>query len=139
MVANFKKLIAEVSKMLYEKVDNDAKAYRFLPEAETKDVLKKKVKYLNKHLRDCQQHEKTEKEQVMIYGTLGTAFFKLGNFEKARENYDIQLEMGEELKDLEQQRMAHGNIGMLVLLIKTADFMTCLMKVGPRSIYKIFS
>ena len=112
MVANFKKLIAEVRKMVYEKVDNDAKAFRYLPEAESKEVLKKKVKYLNKHLRDCQAHEKTEKEQVMIYGTLGTAYFKLGDLDKAREYYEIQLSMGVELKDVEQQRMAHANIGM---------------------------
>ena len=98
--------------MVYEKVDNDAKAFRYLPEAESKEVLKKKVKYLNKHLRDCQAHEKTEKEQVMIYGTLGTAYFKLGDLDKAREYYEIQLSMGVELKDVEQQRMAHANIGM---------------------------
>ena len=115
MAAKFKKLIAEVSKMLYEKVDNDAKAFRYMPEAETKEVIRKKIKYMNKHLRDAQQHEKTEREQVMIYGTLGTAYFKLGDFEKARENYEIQLSMGEELKDLEQQRMAHANIGQYTI------------------------
>lgn len=97
--------------MVYEKVDNDAKAFRYLPEAESNEVLKKKLKYLNKHLRDTQAHEKTEKEQVMIYGTLGTAYFKLGDFVKAREYYEIQLSMGEDLKDVEQQRMAHANIG----------------------------
>ena len=113
-MAAFKKLIAEVSKMTYEKVDNDAKAFRFLPDAEAKHVLKKKVKYLNKHLRDLQQRDQnTLKEEVMIFGTLGTAYFKLGDLAKAREYYDMQLELGEELKDEEQQRMAHGNVGKI--------------------------
>ena len=116
-MASFKKLIAEVSKMTYEKVENDAKAFRFLPEAEATHVLKKKVKYLNKHLRDLQSRDtNTLKEEVMILGTLGTAYFKLGDFQKARDYYEEQLSLGEELKDEEQQRMAHGNIGMYVFV-----------------------
>lgn len=110
-MAKFKKLIAEVGKMLYEKVDNDAKAFRYIPEMEEKDIIKKKIKYLQKHLRDSQQHPKTEKVQLMCYGHLGTAWLKLENYEKARENYMIQLEMAEEFKDLHGQRMAHGNLG----------------------------
>lgn len=110
-MAKFKKLITEVGRMLYEKIDNDAKAFRYLPEMEEPDIIKKKIRYLNKHLRDSQQHPKTEKEQLMCYGHLGTAYLKLGNYEEARENYNKQLEMSEEFKDLNGQRMAHGNLG----------------------------
>lgn len=108
-MAAARKLINEVSKMRYERLDNDAKAFRF--ETEEAENVRKKIRYLRLHLRDCKEKPKSEKEQILIYGNMALAYIKLYDYEEARKYLKIQLEMSEEFKDEDGQRMAHGNLG----------------------------
>lgn len=110
MATGFRKLINDVGKMCYEKTDNDARMFRFQKEEE--EDIKRKIKYLNVHLRDSLQHPKTELDQLMVYGHLGNAFYKLNDFKEARKYYTIQLDMAVEYKDEGAQRMALTNLGI---------------------------
>lgn len=108
-MATFRKLLAEVRQNLYERLDNDAKSYRY--ECDDDDVVKNKMKYLNRHLRDLKANSSNEKDQIPIYGYIGLAYMKLNDREKAEEYFNLQLEMALEKKDECMQRMAYANIG----------------------------
>lgn len=109
-MAVFKKLVAEIKMDVYEKKDNDPKAYRY--EEEDKDMIAKKIKYLNRHLRNLQLLEK-EDDQSECFGYLAIAYLKLDRLEEAKEALERQLELATEFKNEMMQRMAYGNLGVI--------------------------
>ena len=114
-MAGFRKLLATVRRELYERLDNDAKSFRY--ETEEEDMIRTKIKYLNRHLRDEIVNGKSKKDQISCYGYLGLAYIKLDDYTKAREYFDIQLEMATEYNDDHMCRMAYANLGESVFVL----------------------
>ena len=107
-MALLKKRVTEIKKHLYERVSNDAKAFRFEPE-ET-DIIRNKTKYVEKHMKNLLD-EGLDKEQAECYGYLAIAYMKLDQYDKAWKTLNKQLELAVEYKDEPMQRIAHGNLG----------------------------
>ena len=104
----FRKRVKEIRKNLHERLDNDAKCFRFATEGD--DIIRKKIKYLDKHMKVLIEQEKT-KDQPICYGNLAIAYLKLNDLKNGKINLLLQLEMATELKDEAMLRMAYGNLG----------------------------
>ena len=132
-MTQFRKRVIEIKKHLHERLDNDAKAFRF--DKEDDDVVKKKIKYISKHLSSLKEQDK-EKEQVECYGYLAVAYMKLNLYGQAKIALTTQLDMAIEYKDEHMQRMAYGNLGELLFCSFTFPFKMLTVRSSSFGIYK---
>ena len=109
-MAGMKKLLEEMQSMIYEKVENNPQDFRFNPE-DAEDV-KRKVKYLEMHIKDAIDFDET-KEEMQAMGSLAVAYHKMGDYEKAILNYKRQLKLGRKTDDEVSCRRAHCNLGII--------------------------
>ncbi|XP_057304280.1 tetratricopeptide repeat protein 28-like [Hydractinia symbiolongicarpus] len=106
----FKKVLDEVTMMLYEKVDNNPDDYRFTKEEP--DEIKRKLKYVDMHMKKALEFN-LQKEVLDCINHQALAAYKLNDMVKFEELSNTMLEMAVELKDDMRIRQAYCNLGVL--------------------------
>ena len=90
--------------------ENDPKNFRVVEEPE--DELYAKIKELKTCLADAVEEEDRIAEADAL-SFLGLAFFKLGDYETAKEYHEKHLALSQKLKDEKGERRAQSNLGCL--------------------------
>ena len=109
-MAKSQQLLSQVRSEAFEKDLNDFKSYRY--ERPNNDVIKVKIKYLQRHLRDEENESRGERGQILCYGYLGIGYVKQGNEVEAKKCFEKQLKMALQFKDaVHMQEMAYTNLG----------------------------
>ena len=95
---------------IYEKIENNPKDFRL--STEEPEEVKRKMKYLELHLKDAIDFEET-KEEMEAVGSLAVAHHKMGDYETATSYYKRQLKLGKKTDDEVSCRRAHCNLGII--------------------------
>lgn len=94
------------------KMDDEIHPEEFRLVPEELDEISKKIKDLKEMLIDAADSEIKE-DEANVLCSLGLAYFKLENFDLAREYQEKYLALSTELEDLKGQARAHCNIGCI--------------------------
>ncbi|XP_031551588.1 tetratricopeptide repeat protein 28-like [Actinia tenebrosa] len=90
--------------------ENDPKQFRLVKEDETE--IAEKIRELKDLLIDASESE-VKPDEANVLSCLGLAYFKIGNFDLARQYQEKYLALATELEDEKGKARAHCNLGCI--------------------------